>query len=265
MPLRSCSPRPAAPSTATGPPIPTTEDQVRAAALAVRRLEAGRRVLRAQLVGRARRPERRDAPRQHLRPAPDAARRGRRRRDLQLPAVGRRAVHALRPRDADARLRARARRRRRAARRQRPQRRSTTSARASRRTSRRSMRASPRPPDRPPSPVLADLRPGELRALVPGRLARSQRARLGAARSRSPTASPAPTRPWSTASVLPPESEPSLACREVASATHPSQGHSRFPRRSSPAGPDSSAPTSAKHCSAAATACSAWTTSRRGR
>ena len=56
-------------------------------------------------------------------------------------------------------------------------------------------------------PALADLRTGRVAALVPGRLARPRRARLGTRGSRSPTASPARTRRWSAASGLPPESE----------------------------------------------------------
>ena len=59
-------------------------------------------------------------------------------------------------------------------------------------------------------PSLADLREGELRrSCLDASHARSSSA--GRRGSRSPTALPAPTRRWSTASGLPPEFQPSLA------------------------------------------------------
>ena len=264
MRRRSSSPRPAGPVRQRRD-HPDGRGSGAAAALALRSLEAGSGGVRPQLVGRARRAERRHAPRQHLRPAPDAARRGGRGRDLLLPACR----PASRARStATARRRAitymcsmlslrYARRAAAAA--------STTSAPASRRTSPRSMRASPRQPARPPNLRLQTLRPGELRrSCLDASHARSE---LGWAPQIAVAEGLAEhvRGDGRRLRALPRDSDASLACRKVASATIPLTRTLRFPPRSSPAGPAFSAPTSAKRCSAAATACSASTTSKRGR
>ena len=106
---------------------------------------------------------------QHLRPAPGPARRGRRGGDLRRPAAGGEAVHDLRRRQADARLRLRRRRRRRLRPRRRPRERAAVQhrhrhgdvgERALRRHG-RSRRGRPTPPCTPPP------RPGELAAQRP--------------------------------------------------------------------------------------------------
>ena len=85
------------------------------AAVALRRLEVGRRGLRADVVAAVGDPAHGRPARQRLRAAPEPARRGGRGGDLHRPHQRAQAPEALRPRQADPRLHLRRRRRQRAA------------------------------------------------------------------------------------------------------------------------------------------------------
>ena len=156
------------------------------AAVALRRVEVGGGGVREHVVAVVGHPARRLPAGQRLRPAPEPARRGRRGGDLRPPPVHR---HARRSCSATARRRAttstsamssaRCWRRRGA-------RAPTTSPPASRPTWRASGASCSEAAGKQIEPELADLRPGELHAQLPGHRPRRARARLAGRRCRSP-------------------------------------------------------------------------------
>ena len=86
---RSCSPPPAAPCTGTRRPEPTRRGADPRAAVSVRSLEVGGRGVREDVVAVVRDPERDDAARQRVRAAPEPARGGGGGGDLHPPPVHR--------------------------------------------------------------------------------------------------------------------------------------------------------------------------------